>query len=181
MFPQRRCRFHQQMWQRGVLVLGLGALLCALLSQVAYSQIGTLLDESSTDGDVINTDDDGTVDASSMKEASKRRLAAKALSLGKPVSHVVTKVKPLSPAQRKQVKERIKTIKAQIKTAEKKATAYDKELLDKTATWRTQLIHAKTLRRDGDDFESEARMVISTEIDWSHHRSLPCPFLLRLP
>jgi hypothetical protein len=150
------------MWQRAVLVLGLGALLCTVLAQVAYNQDNTLLDESSTDGDSINVDDDGvSSDESKVKEASKSRLAAKALSLGK---QAAKKLKPLSPAQRKQVKERIKKIKAQIKDAEKKATAYDKELLDKTATLRTQLIHAKTLRRDGDDFESEARMVTSNLI-----------------
>jgi len=159
---QRRCHIHgKQLWQRVVLVVGLGALLCAVLAQVAFNQHSTLLDESSTDGGLINTDDGGdSLADSKVKEASKSRLAAKAQSLNKGGAHAAKKLKPLSPAQRKQVKERVKTIKAQIKAAEKKATAYDKQLLDKTATWRTQLIHAKTLRRDGDDFESEARMKV---------------------
>jgi seryl-tRNA synthetase len=153
------------LWQRVVLVVGLGVVLCAVLAQVAFNQYPTLLDESITDGDLINTDDDGvSVDESHLKEASRNRLAAKAQALNKAGPSAAKKLKPLSPEQRKQVQERVKKIKAQIKAAEKKATAYDKELLDKTATWRTQLIHAKTLRRDGDDFESEARMVTSNAI-----------------
>ncbi len=161
------------MWQRVVLVIGLGALLCAVIAQVAFNPQSSVLDESSADGDLINTDDGGdSVDDTNVKEASKSRLAAKALSQNQQGSHAAKKLKPLSPAQRKQVKERVKTIKAQIKAAEKKATAYDKELLDKTATLRTQLIHAKTLRRDGDDFESEARMVISKARDWIMYHDL---------
>ena len=62
------------------------------------------------------------------------------------------------------MKSKIKKLKDEILKAAKKATAADKQVTDQVTEIRTKLLHAKTLRRDGDDFESEARMVSMTPI-----------------
>ena len=137
-------------------------MLCTVLVQLSSYQTTSTLDQaddSNSDQSSLNTDDGDTSDGIDIKEASKHRLAAKANPSSK-VKHL----KPLSPEERKKVKSKIKKLKDEILKAAKKATAADKQVTDQVTEIRTKLLHAKTLRRDGDDFESEARMVSMTPI-----------------
>ena len=135
-------------------------MLCALLVNLPASKKAASLDESddsSDDQSAVETDDNDSADLLDVKRASKHRLAAKADQAREGKER--KKLKPLTPAQRKKVQGRIKKLKAQILKEEKKATADDQQVKDKATELRTELLHAKTLRRAGDDFESEARSV----------------------
>lgn len=87
-----------------------------------------------------------------MKEASKRRLAAKAHASNKKKN-----IKRLSPSERAEVKKKVKMLKAEILKEIHNVSQADKQVIDKVAEIRTKLLHAKTVRRDGNDYESEAR------------------------
>jgi hypothetical protein len=147
-------------WHRVVLCAALGLALCAVLAQISTHETVAILDEDdglNSDSSALNTDDGDATDGLDMKEASKRRLAAKAHASNKKKN-----IKRLSPSERVEVKKKVKMLKAEILKEIHNVSQADKQVIDKVAEIRTKLLHAKTVRRDGNDYESEAREVRNT-------------------
>jgi hypothetical protein len=95
------------------------------------------------------------------KEASKRRLEAKAhgASQAEDKSHAHPKV--LSSSQRDQIRDKIKRFESDIDSDDKKAASIDKKIQKKSSALKELLLKAKHIRSEGDSLEDEAKQVQS--------------------
>ncbi len=91
------------------------------------------------------------------KEASKRRLEAKAHGVTGDKSHAHPKV--LSSSQRGHLREKIKLFESDVDSDNKEAAAVDKKIQKRTSALKELLLKAKRIRSEGDSLEDEAKQV----------------------
>lgn len=113
------------------------------------SELSIASDESPSNADEFSSSKQIALKS---KEASKRRLQAKASAAG-------DQSKILDSDQRQAIRAKIKRLRKDVQSDETEATQVDKEIEKKTAALKNVLLKAKRIRRDGDNLEAEAKEV----------------------
>ncbi len=93
------------------------------------------------------------------KEASKRRLEAKAHGASQTGDKLHSHSKVLSSSQRDHIRDKIKQFESDIDSDNKKTASMDKKIQKKSSALKELLLKAKHIRSEGDSLEDEAKQV----------------------